>query len=245
MIGFSKEEEFYKRIQQHLFEIIPESWKKILFHMSVIDNLHQKPKSELYIYYIPKGFLKRKPVNCYEIPALYDIDEEEYSKLITNLYNVVKLLRDCYKNSKGIAWSTIDIFCESDKFVVEYGFENLLLSNYTSEERHIIWRYKNLNIDLDSLNRKERKVINYYINESENKLSSNVEKCVTPIYEMPSNSIIDYEKSLTLDEIIARDKEQDRIEAKKKKKIDKKRRKKQLDIIEDDTETIINNQILK
>jgi len=246
MVGFSKEEEFYKQIQDHLFEMIPESWKKILFHTSIIDIPNQKSKAELYIYYIPKGFLKRKPVNCYEVPALFDIDEEEYSKLITSLYNIVKLLRDSYRKSKKSSWTTIDIICENDKCIIEYGFENLVVSDYTPEERHIIWRYKNLNIDIDSLNRKERKVVNYYIRESKISLSSKKVSCTVPIYERPANAIVDYERSLTLDEIIARDKEQARIEAKKQRKIEKKRRKKQLDILEDDdTETIISNQILK
>jgi hypothetical protein len=246
MIGFHDEKEFYMQIQEHLFEMIPESWKKILLHTSIIDIPNQKPKGEMYIYYIPKGILKRKPVNCYEIPELFDIDEEEYSRLITSLYNVIKLLRDSYKKFRKVAFSTIDISCTNNEFIVKYGFENLELSEYTPEERHVIWRYENLNIDLDSLNRKERKILDYYIKTSQVSLPSREEICKTQIFERPAKAVVDYESSLTLDEIIAREEEAVRQEEKRKKKIEKKKRKKQLDILEaDDTESIISNQILK
>ena len=246
MVGFQKEKELYIKIQDHLFEMIPENWKSILLHTSIIDIPGQKPKAEMYFYYIPKGIFKRKPVNCYEIPTLFDIDEEEYSRLITNLYNIIKLLRDNYKVSKNRVWSTIDITCKNNKFIVEYGFEDLLKSVYTPEERHIIWRYRNLDIDIDSLNKKERKVIDYYINEAKVGLPPKIESCIEEIYERPAKATVDYEKSLTLDEIIARDKENERLEEKRLKKLAKKKKKKQLDILEDDdTETVISNQILK
>lgn len=245
MIGFPKEKEFYMQLQSQLFEMIPESWKTIFLYTSIMDIPNSKPKAEMYLYYIPKGILKRKPVNCYEIPSLFDIDEEEYSRLITNLYNTIKLLRDSYKNYKNEAWTTIDIICQIDKFIIKYGFEDLRNSEYTPEQRHIIWRYKNLNIDLDTLNRSERKVLDYYIQQSKINFEPRIEICSVPIYEKPVQAVIDYEKSLTIDEIVARDTEAKRQEEKRQKKLEKKRRKKKLDILEDDTETIISNQILK
>ena len=246
MIGFPKEKEFYMQIQNQLFEMIPESWKTILLHTSIIDINGLKPKAEMYLYYIPKGILKRKPVNCYEIPSLFDIDEEEYSRLITNLYNTIKLLRDSYFAYKKEKWTTIDINCENDRFVVKYGFEDLKNSEYTPEQRHIIWRYQNLNIDPDTLNRKERKVLNYYIKEANVRIEPRVEICNEAIYERPVQATIDYEKSLTIDEIVARDTEAKRQEEKRQKKLEKRRKKRKLDIIDDDdTETIIQNQILK
>jgi hypothetical protein len=246
MVGFQGEEEFYMKIQNNLFELIPESWKKILLHVSIIDIPNQRPKGEVYIYYIPKGLLKRKPVNCYEIPALYDIDEEEYLRLITSLYNIIKLLRDNYKAYRKKAWSTVDIECTQNEFLVKYGFEKLEALEYSPEERHIIWRYENLDLDLDSLSKKERKILDYYIKTSNVSLPKEEEICKTEIYERPASSQVDYERSLTLEEIIARDKEAARLEEKRQKKLMKKKRKKQLDILEDDdTEDVISNQILK
>lgn len=246
MVGFPDEQEFYMQIQNHLFEIIPESWKTVFLHTSIIDIPNQLPKGELFVYYIPKGLLKRKPVNCYEVPSLFDIDEEEYSRYIISLYNVIKHLRDNYKKFRKQKFTTIDIMCSNKKFVVKYGFEDLLNSNYSQEERHLIWRYENLQIDLDSLNRNDRKILEYYIQESKVSLPKKVEIVETEVYERPSQATIDYESSLTLDEILARDKEQKRLEEKKRKKEEKRKRKKQLDLLEqDDTESFINNEILR
>ena len=41
----------------NLFEMIPENWKCILLHTTIIDIPKQKPKGEMYFYYIPKGIL--------------------------------------------------------------------------------------------------------------------------------------------------------------------------------------------
>ena len=246
MIGFRGEEEFYMQIQDHLFEMIPESWKTVFLHTSFIDIPNQIPKGEFFVYYIPKGILKRKPVNCYEIPSLFDIDEEDYSRLTMSLYNEIKLLRDSYTKFKKEKFTTIDIICSNKKFLVKYGFEDLLNSEYSQEERHLIWRYENLQIDLDSLNRNDRKILEYYIQEARVSLPKKQEVVETNIYERPAKATVDYESSLTLDEILARDKEQRRLEEKKRKKEEKRKRKRQLDILEqDDTELIINNEILR
>lgn len=247
MIGFQGEKEFYINLQKRLFEMIPESWKCILLHTSIIDIPNQKPKGEMYLYYIPKGILKRKPVNCYEIPGLFDIDEEEYSRLVINLYNDIKKLRDTYKMYKKQSWSTISITCTNKKFTIEYGFEDIRKSSYTSEERHAIWRYENLNMDIESFNKNERKIIEYYLTEKEMSLPQKIEVCETDIYEEPFAAKVDYERGLTLEEVMAREKEEQRIEEKKRRKLAKKKKKKQLDILEgeSDEETIIINQILK
>lgn len=131
MIGFSKEKELYMQIQEHLFDMIPEGWKNIYLHVSIIDIPNQIPKGELYIYYIPKGILKRKPVNCFEIPDLFDIDQEEYSRLMTSLFNVIKLLRMEYRKYKGNNFTTLDIICSNKVFNIKYGFEDIVNSEYS------------------------------------------------------------------------------------------------------------------
>jgi len=248
MVGFTGEEKIYAKIQDHLFEMIPESWKTVFLHTSIIDIPNQIPKGELFVYYIPKGILKRKPVNCSEVPSLFDIDEEDYSRLIASLYNVIKKLRDCYFKHRKLKFTTIDIVCSNKKFVVTYGFEDLLNSNYTLEEQHLIWRYENLSVDLDSLNKNDRRVLEYYIQESRVSLPKKQEIVETEIYEHPAQATVDYESSLTLDEIVARKKEQERLEEKRRRKEEKRKlkRKKKLQYLEDEEEeSIIQNEILR
>ena len=81
MISLPEEKILYSEIQKKLFYIIPEKWESIYLYASVIDVPGQKPVGEMYFYYLPKGFIKKKYVNGYEIPNIFNIDEEQYSKL--------------------------------------------------------------------------------------------------------------------------------------------------------------------
>ena len=94
MISLPEEKILYSEIQKKLFYIIPEKWECIYLYASVIDMPNQKPVGEMYFYYLPKGIIKKKFVNGYEIPSIFNIDEEQYSKLITDVYNLIKLLRE-------------------------------------------------------------------------------------------------------------------------------------------------------
>ena len=94
MISLPEEKVLYSEVQKKLFYIIPEKWESIYLYASIVDVPGQKSRGELFFYYIPKGIIKKKFVNGYEIPSLFNIDEEQYSKLITDTYNTIKLLRD-------------------------------------------------------------------------------------------------------------------------------------------------------
>ena len=83
----SRDKVIYSEIQKRLFYIIPEKWDSIYLYTSIIDVPNKKPIGEMYFYYIPKGIIKKKAVNGYEVPNLFNIDEETYSELITSLYN--------------------------------------------------------------------------------------------------------------------------------------------------------------
>ena len=98
MVSSPEEKILYSEIQKKLFYIIPEKWDSIYLYASVIDMPNQKPVGEMYFYYLPKGFIKKKYVNGYEIPNLFNIDEEQYSKLITDVYNKIKMLREKFVN---------------------------------------------------------------------------------------------------------------------------------------------------
>ena len=68
MISLPEDKLIYSEIQKKLFYIIPEKWESIFLYASIIDVPRGRPKGEMYFYYFPKGIIKKKPVNCYEIP---------------------------------------------------------------------------------------------------------------------------------------------------------------------------------
>ena len=162
MIGLPEEKILYSDIQKKLFYIIPEKWESIYLYASVIDIPNQKPVGEMYFYYLPKGIIKRKFVNGYEIPSLFNIDEEQYSKLITDVYNLIKLLRERAIKSKRKVWSNVTISIENYQFKIEYDYQNLQRSQFDSYERHVIWRYNYLSEGIEFLSKKDKKIIEAY-----------------------------------------------------------------------------------
>ena len=96
MINLSEEKIIYSEIQKKIFYIIPEKWESIYLYASVVDRPSKKVTGEMYFYYVPKGIIKKKAVNGYEIPNAFNIDEDEYSKLIADLYGTIKRLRQVW-----------------------------------------------------------------------------------------------------------------------------------------------------
>ena len=240
MISLPEEKILYSEIQKKLFYIIPEKWECIYLYASVIDMPNQKPVGEMYFYYLPKGIIKKKFVNGYEIPSIFNIDEEQYSKLITDVYNLIKLLRENTIQRKRKAWSNINISIENFKFKIEFDYEDLKNSEFDSYERHVIWRYDHLKEDSEVLSRKDRKIIDKYLRISERKIPLKKDTYIEGVYKQPVKNIIDFEKTLTVEEAIAQSnapKEKKKKNLFGKNKID--------DVIdEDDENQTYNNQIL-
>lgn len=242
MISLPEEKILYSEIQKKLFYIIPEKWESIFLYASVIDVPNQKPVGEMYFYYLPKGIIKKKFVNGYEIPSLFNIDEEQYSKLITDVYNLIKLLRERVIKTKRKVWSNINISIENFQFKIEFDYEDLTNSPFDSYQRHVIWRYNYLDEDAELLSRKDKKIINQYEQYIQTHMPPKKDLYIEGIYKQPVKNIIDFEKTLSVEEAIAQSKSDSQTKEKKKNGFFKKN--KIDDIIEDEEDITYNNQIL-
>ena len=165
MLNHTKKiKEIYEDIQKKLYYMIPEKWDKLFLYSSVIDMPNGEKKGELYFYYIPKGILKKKPVNVYEIPNKFNLDENDYLKLVSILYGRIKALREEFRKSEtGPLWSNITMSIQNTKFKVEYNYEDLNNSEFNSYERHIIWRYEYLEIGEEQVNKKDKEILKRYL----------------------------------------------------------------------------------
>ena len=195
MLSTNKLRSIYSKIQTELFYMIPEKWDKICLYASVIERLNHLETGEMFFYYYPTGILKKNPVNVYEIPNRFNINEKEYMKLVDKLYATIKELREVFKQSKEEKmWTNLTITIENFKFNVEYAYEDLTASKYTSYDRHIIWKCKNLNLPLERLTKKDRKMVEEYFLEQE------IEKQKTKLYtegmyQKKVHNIIEYENT--------------------------------------------------
>lgn len=219
----NEERNIFAEIQKKLFYMIPEKWEAIYLYASIIEEPFQKPLGEMYFYYLPKGILKRKPVNVYQIPGMFNIDEESYNEIVQHLYSDVKKLRGLHRETKMELWSNITISIKNCQFKIEYGYEDLKKnSEFTPYERHIIWRYKYLGVDLELQTKEEKEIIDRYLDSDLIILEKqNNDVYVEGIYKQPVHNIIDYEKTLTVEAAIALNAAESEIEVRTQKKNEK------------------------
>ena len=168
MLNNSKKiKEIYEEIQRKIFYAVPGKWDELYLYASIIDRLGNIQTGEMYFYFMPKGILKRKFINVYEVPAKYDIDEEDYAKVVEDLYDEIKLLRDEFVKSGQKIWSNLTISIKNSRFKIEYNYDKLTGGEDAYYNHHIYWRYKYLHIE--PLGKKEKQAIqNYLANRKQN-----------------------------------------------------------------------------
>lgn len=184
--------QIYKEIQKKLFYMIPQKWDRIYLYASVIQENGQE-KGEMFFYYFPKGILRKKPVNVYEVPSKFSIDDSAYLKLSDALFAQIKKLRKLCVKFGEEPWSYLNICIENFKFRVEYNYEDLKTSEYSKYERHLIWRYKYLGVPIESYSKQDRNIIERYMTRNISIKNNNKRIYEEPIYEKPVPNIIDYD----------------------------------------------------
>ena len=183
----------YAKIQTQLFYMIPEKWDKIYLYASIVEKANNIQTGEMFFYYFPKGILKRNPINVYEIPYIYNIEEEAYNTLTNKLYDTIKDLRREFEKEGLKLWSNLTISIANLKFNIEYDYEDLNMSKYTNEERHIIWNYKYLDFPIERLSKKDRKMLENYLIE-EKLLNKEVGTYSEGMYNFKVHNIIEYNR---------------------------------------------------
>lgn len=193
MLNVAKLRNIYSKLQKQLFYMIPEKWESIYLYVSIEEKMNKFETGEMFFYYYPKGILKKNAINVYEIPSKFNIEENSYMKLVNQLYETIKLLRKEFEKAGERIWSNITISIENLKFHVEYNYENLEKSGYSNYDRHIIWQYKYLDLSIDRLSKKDRKMLEGYL-EDERFTNKEIKKHTENMYQKNVHNIIEYDK---------------------------------------------------
>ena len=193
MVENSEIRKVYSELQKQLFYLIPEKWDRIYLYASVEEKMKGLETGELFFYYFPKGILKKNPVNVYEVPNKFNLNEEEYIKLVEKLYQEVKKIREIFKKQNHRLWSSITVRIEGLRFEIEYSYENLKDTQYSNQERHIVWKYQNLKLPDEYFTSKEMKLIRKYINETIY-FKPDMETYAEAIYKNPMKKIVAYNR---------------------------------------------------
>lgn len=246
MLNGAKIRTIYSKIQTQLFNMIPEKWDKIYLYASISEKINNLETGEMFFYYFPKGILKKNPINVYEVPSKFNIDENAYMKLVNDLYETIKLLRKEFEKSEEKVWTNLTISIENFKFYVEYNYENLENSQYSSYDRHIIWQYKYLDLNVERFSNRDRKMLEDYLlkEQFENK---EIKKHTENMYQKNVHNAVEYDRQVNeAEDIVEGDKQQekhlDKYELYKLKKEEKK--KKEISKVIQKQEEKKKNQIL-
>lgn len=147
--------DLYDLIIAKLANLVLENWKEIYLYVSFFEN----KKGELYFYYFPKKIIKTKPINCYEIPEKFGIDENAFNNKLTELYSILEELNNNYVVPKC---TNATIQLTNDIFKIKYSYEDLVNSKYDDAQRRVMWAYKYLGIPIESMSISERSLIETY-----------------------------------------------------------------------------------
>lgn len=182
--------EKYESIQNYIFTLIPEKWEEIYLYASVFKDERNSQSGELFFYYLPKGILKKRFINVYEVPKRFNINEEQYLKIVEELYTCIKSLRKDFINTEQDIWTNLTISIENFRFKVEYKYDDLPITDKEIFERNVIWKYKYLKIGGDS--KEERKILDDYFSKIQPSNSNNIYE--TGLYIKTENNNIGFDK---------------------------------------------------
>ncbi len=203
--------EKYEEIQTYLFSLIPEKWEAIYLYASVMKDADDKQTGELFFYYLPKGFLKKKPINVYEVPDRFNINENQYLEVVKKLYNSIKSLRQDFVDTEQELWSSLTISILNFKFKIEYSYDDLPLDEEENHKRHVIWRYKYLKIGGEK--KEERRILDEYFSNPKNETKT--EFYEAGLYLKNENNRVIFDKEdikTTQEKVVIYEKDDENIE---------------------------------
>ena len=190
-------EEIYNEIQKKIYMLIPEKWESIHLYAGITSQIKNAQTWELYFYYLPKGVLKRKLINVYEIPSKFNLDETEYLEAVKDLCKIIKNMKNEYSEDD---WNSLTISITEKQFKIDFNYENFFKLGYSNDEHHLIWKYKYLNIPIEQFSKTERKIINKYLKTSNTNTKTYIEKTLEQgLYNQIEYSINENLKSINQD----------------------------------------------
>jgi len=87
-----KIEELYKEIAEHFNVMIPIKWSKLYLYFRIEPGV-----SEMFYYFYPKN--EKEPVFSSDIPKLYNLDDDEFTYLDSDLDDLCTELHDEFDES--------------------------------------------------------------------------------------------------------------------------------------------------
>lgn len=146
--------ELYQKIAEHLNEMIPFQWKKIVLYAEILDD-----SADIYFYFTTPN--NSDYLFSHNIPEHFDVSEEIYDQLLIELQELFEELKEEFKLGNQDIWTNLTLKLENTgKFSIDY--DDVLSSELDDLQRRDVWKYQNLGIL--PADEEDRKFIEEYLN---------------------------------------------------------------------------------
>ena len=123
----------FEIIANKLQDILPQGWKKVIFYAEVTDDAYEM------FYYVYTSEIER-PIQCYDLPDSYEIDEDQIDKVFEDLYEPLREERSALIAEGKEPWTNYTLALSNDgSFKVNYDFTSLEDGGY---EYRKAWKKK-------------------------------------------------------------------------------------------------------
>ena len=128
--------ELYQQIADKLTDMIPDQWSDLYLYGEVLDD-----STTAYFYY--RQAQNGAMLYCHYIPDVYKVSKAVYNKMLLELHDLLRGLRDEYKNSGKNVWTNFTLKLDSEGgFSINYKYDDVLSSKFNMSQRHEFWRYE-------------------------------------------------------------------------------------------------------
>lgn len=132
--------ELYQKIAEHLNEMIPSQWKKIILYAEILDD-----SADIYFYFTTPN--NSDYLFSHYIPEHFDVSEEIYDQLLIELQELFEELKEEFKLGNQDIWTNLTLKLENTgKFSIDYNYDDVLSSELDDLQRRDVWKYQNLGI---------------------------------------------------------------------------------------------------
>ena len=106
----------YEIIANKLQTILPQGWNKVVFYAEVTDDSY-----EMFYYIFTSE--SDEPIQCYDLPDLYEINEDQIDEVFDELYAPLLDEKSELIKDGNQPWTTITlVFSEDGSFNVDYDY---------------------------------------------------------------------------------------------------------------------------
>ena len=123
----------FEIIADKLQDILPVGWKKVVFYAEVTDDSYEM----FYYVFTTEG---DKPIQCYDLPELYEIDEDQIDAVFDELYDPLREEQVGLIAEGKEPWTNYTMVLSDDgSFKVDYDFTSLEDGGYDHRK---MWKIK-------------------------------------------------------------------------------------------------------